>query len=482
MLSPLDSAALPKRQHLWIRRWIALLAAVNLALVFFDLTYLNLRPFYVQWFPRLVELYDPIKGIRPHPETQRYIERVAALKSQLAETELDTPEVSAALAELRLYSQQLVQHHPFPRTEIATLETIRSDLQARTGAETPLVAFERFWSLDHLAQAGWVSELAFWDQQIHPLLAANYYQRVNRFGQPVDYFWLLDLPFLLIFAVDIILRNRAIQRRYFELNWYEALIRHWYDLLLLLPFWRWLRLLPVTIRLQEVDLINLKLLQTEARRDFAIGFAKDVIELAGIQAINEMQAAIDRGDVMRWLLYPESRRTYVQVNNQNEVKIIAARISNIVLYDVFPEIQTELEELIRYSLHYVIFDQVPGYRQLNYLPGLGKLSKQTTERLTETLTQRVYQGLMRMWKDPTMSERTTRLFERFREALAAELQKQQNVQEFENLLIDLLEEIKINYVRRLSETEIAQILDEAERLYDKAETYDSESAERRSAD
>jgi hypothetical protein len=458
-----DQPTDPSRHYLWIKRGMAILAVLNLALVFFDLTYLGARSLYWQIMPSLVQAYDPVKGVHPHPETQRYLERVAALESLVAQTELRSPEVEASLTELRLYSQHLIQDNPFPQSDGAILETIQQNLRSRTNAESSFVAFDRFWSQDYLAQTGWQPEIKFWHQQIHPLMEANYYRQVNRFGYPINYFWLIDLIFMIVFAVDLAVRVRAIRRRYPALSWLESALRRWYDLFLLMPVWRWLRVIPVTIRLHQVGLLNLAPLQAEARRDFAIGFAKELAELVGVQAIDQMQSAIHRGDVVEWIFSPKLRGDYVQVNDQNEVKAIAARIIDTVVYQVLPQIQPDFEVLIQYNLHQII-EQLPGYRQLKYVPGVNNLPNQTAERLTKNLSKGVYQSLVQIWEDPEIAEMATELMQRFQDALATELQKEHNTQEIEELLIDMLEEIKINYVKGITEVEIEQIVDEAEQL------------------
>lgn len=455
------------RSHLWIQRWIAILAVLNLAFVFFDLTYLNARSLYLQFGPDLVQIYDPIKGIHPHPETQRYLEQVATLEAQIAQTELGSPETATALTELRLSSQRLIQDNPFAENSNAILETIQQNLQSRTQVTLPFVAFDRFWSQDYLMQAGWQSELKFWHQQIQPLMAANYYRRVNQFGHLVDYFWLIDLPFMIIFAIDFAIRNQSRRRLYPELTGLESILRRWYDLLLILPVWRWLRVIPVTLRLQQVGLLNLEPLQAEAQRDFAIGFAKELTEIAGIQAIDQIQAAIRRGDVMRWLLYPDLRRAYVHVNDQSQVAAIANRMTEIIIDQVLPQLQSDIETLIDYNCQH-IFDQLPGYRQLKSIPVAGHLSKQTSQRLTQDFSKQAYQSLTRILADPENAAATTQLVQNFRDALAAELQKKQNTAEIETLLIDMLEEIKINYVQNITNSGIEQIVNEAEQLHRRA--------------
>lgn len=448
--------------YLWLKRWIALLAVLNLILVFFDLTYLKARSLYLQVVPALVQAYDPITGIHLHPETQRYLEQIATLEALVVQTEIGAPEVEASLAELRSYSQLLIQDNPFSEINPDTLETIQQHLQSRTGVASPFIAFDRFWSQDYLAQ-NWQTAIEFWHQQIQPLMDANYYRQVNRLGYPIDYFWLIDLPFMLIFAIDFVVRVQAI-RRHTGLGWLQSASRRWYDLFLFIPVWRWLRVISVTTRLHQVGWLNLEPLQAEARRDFAIGFARELTQLAGIQAIDQIQAAIRRGDVMQWLLYPELRREYVQVNEQNEIKAITTRVVDIIVYQVLPQLQPDLKVLISYNLQY-LFDQLPGYRQLKFVPGAKSLPQHMTERFTQDLSERAYQNLIQIWEDPEINRMITQLIEHFRNALAAELQQKHNTQEIEDLLIDMLEEIKINYVKGITEVGIEQIVDEAEQIH-----------------
>lgn len=469
LYQPKQSVKVNRRDR-WVERGIALLAALNLALVFFDITYLNVRSIYLQFIPSLVQSYDFVKGIRPHPETQRYLAQVAALESQLTQMDVRSPEVEASLSELRSDSQQLIQDNPFSENSQAILETIQQNLQLRTSAESSFVAFDRFWSQDYLAEAGWQSEIEYWNQQIRPLINANYYHRVNRFGDSIDYFWLIDLPFILLFAIEFVIQNQAIRRRNPQLSRLEAALRRWYDLLLLIPIWRWLRIIPVTLRLHQTGLLNLKPLEAEVRRDFAIGFAKDLTEIVGVRAINQMQAAIRRGDVMRWLLYPELRRNYVQVNDRNEVSAIATRVTNLTIHQVLPQIQPEVERFIYKVLHHLLFESLPGYRQFGFIPGMGSLRGQTTDRAATTLSKSAYKSLEQFLKDPEVAQLTAQLIQSFWNALSIELQEQQNTQEIEDLLIDMLEEIKINYVQAITEVEIEQIIDEAEQLHREAES------------
>lgn len=64
----LISAPHPISPSRWGIRWAkvsALVTVANFCLVLFNLTYLQVRPFYARYLPSLVTLYDPIKVIQP---------------------------------------------------------------------------------------------------------------------------------------------------------------------------------------------------------------------------------------------------------------------------------------------------------------------------------------------------------------------------------------------------------------------------------
>jgi len=56
-----------------------------------------------------------------------------------------------------------------------------------------------------------------------------------------------------------------------------------------LPFWRWLRVIPVTIRLYQAGLLNLEPARKQLNYDFAVSFAEHIIEMIGVQVIDQLQ-------------------------------------------------------------------------------------------------------------------------------------------------------------------------------------------------
>jgi hypothetical protein len=87
-----------------------------------------------------------------------------------------------------------------------------------------------------------------------------------------------------------------------------------------------------------------------------------------------------------------------------------------------------------------------------------------TENLTKDLSQRGYSTLIKAFEDPVSAELTSNLIANFRDVLEDELQKKHNLQQIHAWLIDMLEEIKINYVKNIAEKRMEKIVEEAEQL------------------
>ncbi|MBF2019344.1 MAG: hypothetical protein IGR93_04300 [Hydrococcus sp. C42_A2020_068] len=448
----------------YFQKLIAIVGFLNLILVFFDLTYIPWRDFYLQILPALTQIYDPVKGIEPHPETQNYLDKVDALQAQVLQTGLTSPQTENLLSELRLLSNRLIEENPFDvANKSGTLAKIKNEMRLHTNEQSARDGFATFWSQAYLSQTDWRSQINFFNSLIRPLIQSNYYRDINKFGNFIDRFWLLDLPFIIIFALDVLIRTYHISRSNPNLNWLEAILRRWYDLFLLLPFWRWLRVIPVTIRLYQTNLVNLEPLRKQIDRDFAINFAGELTEMVGVQAIDQMQDAIRRGDLARWLFHPETRRPYIQVNNINEVRAIAARLFNVSIYDVLPKVQPDLEALVHHNLERTL-NESPIYQKIQKIPGLSHLSVQITENLTKDFSQRLYNNLIKALEDPVSATLMANLIEKVIDAFEEELQKKQNLPEIQSWLISWLEEIKINYVKRIAESEIEKVVEEVENL------------------
>lgn len=157
------------------------------------------------------------------------------------------------------------------------------------------------------------------------------------------------------------------------------------------------------------------------------------------------------------------RRPYLNINNTDEVKAIATRLLHLGVYDVLPKVQPELDALLHHSVQ-AILSQSPAYQQLQNVPGLNQLPTQLVQRLVSDISKTTYSTLTTLLEDPVVAEHSDRLVQNFTTAFQREVQKQQNLQEIQSLLVDMLEEVKINYVKGIAEGGIEKSLLEAEQL------------------
>lgn len=484
------------RRSLWFERGMALIAAANLFLVLFDLSYIPLRNFWLQGrikipllnqtikvpLPPIAKWYDPYKGIEPNRDTQKYLETVNNLDKQLGLIQspplqnqeilarLRSRQIAEILEALRLQSEEMVDTNPFQvANKTGTLEKIKNRMRDHVPNQenSAKESFRQFWSEDYLALNGVRRELNFFAEEIRPLIETNYYRPIGENGEFIDRFWKIDLPFVILFGLEFLARTWLISRRHTAISWRDAMLWRWYDLFLVLPFslvpfLRYgllLRIIPVTIRLNQAELIDLERIQKQITQGFVATIAEDLTEVVVVRVINQVQGSIRGGDLARWLSQREVR-PYIDLNNTDEVAALTTLLTQLVVYQILPKIRPDLEALLQHNLEKVI-KQSPAYQSLEQLPGLGQLQHQLTERLTKELIQAIYDGLnAAMEEDPVGEQLMKHLIEHLSEALGTEIQGKQTLQKIQTLLTDLLEEVKINYVERLSEEDFDEILEQ----------------------
>ena len=91
--------------------------------------------------------------------------------------------------------------------------------------------------------------------------------------------WRIDFPFQILFLLDIGLRAVRLKRRFPAIAWRDALLRRWIDLPLLIPFWRLLRVVPVTERLSSTRMIQLEPLRAAVSRGVVAVLALELFEV-----------------------------------------------------------------------------------------------------------------------------------------------------------------------------------------------------------
>ncbi len=243
--------------------WVAI---VNLSLIVFDLTYLWLRPTYFHYLPVVTRIYDPVKGIAPHPLTRSLLDEIEATEA-LAQRDLGSSELAVHVANLRELSLRVFQEDPFERSgQSDLLGLLKQRLADATGV--PRSDLENEQRLEEAVARLWPTdpqELRYRLDQRDPMLRRalelNYYRSYDLNGRLADHFWMIDLPFLILFWIEFLVRWAVAMRRRVYAKWFFFPIFNWYDLLGLIPvsyfrIFRLLRAVSMYMRLRRSELTN----------------------------------------------------------------------------------------------------------------------------------------------------------------------------------------------------------------------------------
>ncbi len=423
---------------------MAIIASISLIVAIFDLTYIPCRDFYFRNLPDVIEHYDRFKGIEPHRETERYLNAVEQLKLTVNQTGLASAQTQSWLQELDTLSVSLIQNNPFQVAEkTGNLEKIKNQVRDRVQNQSAKGSFQTFWSQAYLTKAGWAKEIGFYDQRIKPLIVTNYYRRLDLSGNYVDLFWQIDLIFIGIFAIDLLGRTYYIRRHNRNLSWLQAIVRRWYDLILLLPFAQFLRVIPVLIRWHQAKLINLNVIQSELNRLFVGQIVNELTDAVVIQLLHQTQSAVKQGQITQ-IISSYLKQPHIDLNNINEIEVLFELILEVIIYRVIPKIQPDLEAIFRHLFQKALLES-PAYRNLKLLPGIGELPAQAIDRVIKEVSTSIYTALTKILEDPASGNLSRRLAETLTQSIGDEMQRGQTIVKIESLLYDLLEEVKVTY-------------------------------------
>ncbi|MGL4501068.1 MAG: hypothetical protein ACRC2M_25430 [Planktothrix sp.] len=462
-----NTVSVKKNQNIpWFEQLMAMVATLNYGLVLFDLSYTELRDYYFNYIPVLTQVYDPVKGIEPHLTTEKYLDTIEQLKAKVAETSLYSAETEEILGKLRNQSEEIINENPFAIAEKSgTLERIKNRMREQiiNPNNSAKEAFNIFWSSSYLRQQGYDQQIQWFEKNITPLIATNYYRSLSENGKFTRTFWKVDLPFTIIFILEFLARTYLISRRYSKVTWFDAMLWRWYDVFLFLPIFRLLRIIPVTIRLNQVNFISLEPIKIQITRGFVAAIARELTEFVVIEVIQQIQGEIRRGDIFKQL-FLNPNKPYLDINNVNEIEAIANHLIQIVVYKVIPKLELDIESLLRYNIEQVI-EQSPVIQQFKTIPGLQQIPQQIQERIITELSklateapQEAYQTVTKAMSDPVGTKLSNQLVKNFNKILGEELQKEQGLEEIQTLLVDFLEEFKINYVQQVDESNFEQVL------------------------
>ncbi|MBW4681383.1 MAG: hypothetical protein KME19_14885 [Microcoleus vaginatus WJT46-NPBG5] len=467
LTSELDgTASETSRPIQWWAKLSALIALFNLALVLFNITYIPLRDFYLRQLPGVVAVYDPVKGIEPHPVTVKYLNTVDQLSAQLPQAGLPEAQTQQLLEDLRNQSATIIDENPFlVPAKVGTFAQIKRRMAEHLGTNSAKGAFQKFWSAEYLSQAGSQSQLVFFNNQIRPLMEANYFRQVDSYGRFIDNFWRIDLVFITFFGAEYLSRTFLLSRRFPRLSWGDCMVRRWYDIFLFLPFFRPLRAMPVLLRLHQSGVINFDRAIVQITYEPMANLANQVTNFVIVRIITQTQNAIKNGDAAGFLL---NTQPYITVNNIDEVEAISDRLLHLTVNRVLPKVQPGLENLMHHSLENS-FKHSDFYQGLKRIPGLGLLPTDVIEQLANYLAGAAVDVVSSSYSDTKGRQILDQLTNDFKEALRQELQDKETLTELQSLLNDWLEELKLNYVVRSTKNEAEETLAEMEILRQVAE-------------
>lgn len=152
---------------LLVARILALIVTANFCLVVFDLSYIKLRRFYLQWSQHQAQSENTPKN--------QYLQQVDQLEKTINQFGIESKEVKLALKNIRESSLQIfIENPPFRvLNSYGTLVEIQKRFQNHVKINNFQQALETFWSPDFFNQKQWQKELKFFNQNIRFLILFN---------------------------------------------------------------------------------------------------------------------------------------------------------------------------------------------------------------------------------------------------------------------------------------------------------------------
>jgi hypothetical protein len=301
--------------------WVAM---INLGLIAFDLTYPWLRPHYARLLPIVTRIYDPVLGIEEHPLTAQLV-RTVDDAAQLATLDPGSPRLESMQSDLVELTRRLFTEEPFERSRQQRSTNIIARVLADESGHTT-ADLRRPEVLDEVVLDFWTAppdllrhRYALFQSKIRPLLQVNYYREYNRWGRLTDHFWIIDLPFLLLFWVEFLTRWVLALRRRTHARWFFFPIFNWYDLLGLIPLpqfrvFRLLRAVSMYMRLRRSELSSIgKDAASRTVEYFSNIITEEVSDRVAIRILEEYAEEIRGGTHLRIIADTfGSRRTAIQ--------------------------------------------------------------------------------------------------------------------------------------------------------------------------
>ena len=329
--------------------WVAL---VNLWMILFDFSYLWLRPVYARWTPVVTAVYDPVKGIETHPLTEAMLGQLD-LTAEVIRTDPVSPAIPEHRDNLVRLTTRVVRENPFSRSgQGRTLGFVIDEL-ARTIGVTPSALHDQ-QVLTEAAEAYWPEEpermllaIEAFSARVSDGLTLNYYRSFDAGGRLTDHFWIIDLPFLILFWIEFSVRWSLAVRRRAHARWFFFPIFNWYDVLGLIPVagfrpFRLLRAVSMYMRLQRSELSSVgKDIFSRTVLYFSNIITEEVSDRVALRILSEFREEIEDGTHTR------ITRSVVEPRKIEIEEVLAAQIRQTI---TDPETLDRLRSLVRLNL------------------------------------------------------------------------------------------------------------------------------------
>jgi hypothetical protein len=215
--------------------------------------------------------------------------------------------------------------------------------------------------------------------------------------------------------------------------------------------------------LDQAKLLNFNNIKGQAVQGFVAIIAEDMTEVIIIRIISQIQDLVRQGQIRKILDNAKTTR-YIDINNRNEIVEIVRIVSQVLVKKVLPKLQPDVQNFVLYNLESSL-NQAVGYQQLQRLPGMKAMQGQMMEGMVDNIYQQVLRVLEELLKSDSEFDRLLEnIVTKLGHELSDELKKHNNLEKVEKLLIEFFEEFKINYIQKLSSTDIERILDETRTL------------------
>ncbi len=454
--------------HTFLSHWeklIAFLAIINLSWIFFDISYLPLRSFWanrvififnspsitlsLRWLPDITSYYDHFKGIKAYSSGKEIESLFKDIDKQIITKGLDSRSTQKTLGIYNIKINNILDKSKTQKTErdYSRVMTMRSLIVNRSGDSDLENATKKLLSINHIKALGWENEKFFWRNKILPIIKSSYSRDINENGNFIDNTWKIDLPFQLIFLLDIFIKVNIIQTRFKGIRLHRAFLKRWLDFPLLLPYCRLLRILPTSERILRTKLIPIEPIRSAISQWVVAVLAIEIFEVLTIRAIDSIQTIVRSPTLpkkIRGLCSYES----IKKKESSEISEFIRIWIPLILRRVGPNMRNQLIELCEYALQKNIqVNPFPEILKDNLV--IEKAESAISFRLASSMIDTLLDlsnnaGNQIAEKDLTLRKLRSSTIDKFWEELATALESEKRLKESQLLLVSILESLKLS--------------------------------------